>query len=62
MAFGATPLGTLAGGVLAGALGNRPVLWLLPALMIFANVLLVPVWPLRTLHAWSVPGSSSSAA
>jgi MFS family permease len=62
MAFGATPLGTLAGGVLAGAVGNRPALWLLPTLMIFANVLLVPVWPLRTLHAWSGPGSSSSAA
>jgi MFS family permease len=62
LSFGAIPLGSLVGGVLAGALGNRPTLWLLPSLMILANVILAPVWRLRTLHAWQVPESSSSAA
>jgi MFS family permease len=62
LSFGAIPLGSFVGGVLAGALGNRPTLWLVPALMILANVLLAPVWRLRTLHAWPVPESSSSAA
>jgi MFS family permease len=62
LAFGAIPLGPLVGGLLAGTLGNRPTLWLLPVLIIAASGLLVPVWPLRTVHAWQVPESSSSAA
>ena len=62
LSFGAIPLGPLVGGLLAGTLGNRPTLLLLPALMIASSALLVPVWPLRTVHAWQVPESSSSAA
>lgn len=62
LSFGAVPLGPLVGGLVAGTLGNRPALWLLPALMIAASALLVPAWRLRTVHAWQVPESSSSAA
>ena len=62
LSFGAIPLGPLVGGLLAGTLGNRPTLLLLPVLMIASSALLVPVWPLRTVHAWQVPESSSSAA
>ena len=57
--FAAIPVGALAGGVLAGTLGNRPSLWLTTITVVASELTLLPLWRLRSL---SEPAGLGNAA
>ena len=59
LVFAAIPVGALAGGVLAGTLGNRPSLWLTTITVVASELTLLPLWRLRSL---SEPAGLGNAA